>query len=230
MHRVSLVTVREYRRQDEECRGKIPRQRRQPAHVADRTVQIEVVRWRSSVTRKGPGGEGGLGKGQLTRERNVFSSAGHSGRAVNYGDATSKRAAAVARCKISGFEVQVQNDPVDQTSAPTRAAGSTGSSRIAESVSSAGRSQTNMVQLSAAGWLNLICFGQVETTVARFTTVALNNQTTSVQSKRGRSERQFLLDKTCSLRENCLDIDSQFPKIATSMVFKFHCSSTGLLH
>lgn len=80
MHRVGLVTIREHRRQDEECRGKVPRQRRQPAHAADRTVQIEVVRWRSSVTRKGVGGEGGLGKGKLTRERNVLSSAAHSGR------------------------------------------------------------------------------------------------------------------------------------------------------
>jgi hypothetical protein len=112
----------------------------------------------------------------LTRERNVFSSAAHSERVVNYGNATSKKGD--GGCAMQNFRFRgskIQNGPVDQTSAPTRAAGSTGSSRIAESVSSAGRSQANLVHLAAAVGLNLVCFGQVGTTVARFTTTVLNN-------------------------------------------------------
>ena len=111
------------------------------------------------------------------------------------------------------FRGQVQNDAVDQTSAPTRAAGLTGSSRIAESASSTGRSQANLAQLSAAVQPNLICFGQVETTVARFTTAVLNN--ISVRLKRGRSEHQFLLDRACCLPENCRLLLCQVCKIAT---------------
>jgi hypothetical protein len=176
MHRVGLVTVREHRRQDEECRGKVPRQRRQPAHAADKTVQVEIVRWRSSVTRKGVGGEGGFGKGQLTRGRNVFSSAAHSERVVNYGNATSKKGdggCAMQNFRFRGQRSKTACGPDQRTN--TRGAGSTGSSRIAESVSSAGRSQANLLHLAAAAGLNLVCFGQVETTVAGFTTAVLNN-------------------------------------------------------